>query len=70
MLLEKLDGITPNLLDNSTVPEIITEENNIHAGQFLYPIYTEQSYPDRNLDSDLDREILSRVNTRSGLRFR
>ena len=36
----------------------------------LYSVYTEQNYPDRDMDSDLDREILSRVNTRSGSRFR
>ena len=29
----------------------------------LYPVYTEQNYLARNLDRDLDREILSRVNT-------
>ena len=34
----------------------------------FYPVYTKQNYypwPDRDLDSVLDREILSRVNNRS-----
>ena len=30
---------------------------------FIYPVHTEQNYPDYNLDCDLDREILSPVNT-------
>ena len=29
----------------------------------------EQNYLDHNLDDDLDREILSRVNTQSGSQF-
>ena len=32
----------------------------------LYPIYMKQDYLDSDLDCDLDWEILSRVNTRSG----
>ena len=29
----------------------------------IYPIYMKQNYPDRDLDSNLDQEILYRVNT-------
>ena len=34
----------------------------------LYPVYMGQTYLDHNLDQNLDWEILSRVNTWSGLR--
>ena len=34
------------------------------------PFYMEQNYLDHDINRDLDKEILSRVNTRSGSRSR
>ena len=36
-----------------------------HSRGVTYHIYTEQNYPDHYLDCDLDRKILSYVNTQS-----
>ncbi len=33
MLLEKLDGVTPQLLDTSTVPELSIEDNATNTGE-------------------------------------
>ena len=38
------------------------------TAKLLHPVYTDQNYPNRDLDIYLDREILSLVNTSSGSR--
>ena len=38
-----------------------------HNATIYYPVYWEQNYLDRDLDYNLDQEILSRVNTDYGL---
>ena len=49
-------------LDNIGLPDSM-------RGESVYPVYMEQNYQDHDLHRDLDWEILSCVNTRSGSRF-
>ena len=75
-LKKKLDSSVKEPFDTKRLVERILFRSSIGAHivvpcgfhkHIIYTIYTKQNYLDRNIDRDVDREILPLVNNRSGL---